>query len=110
MMLLAPSKSMEREQDIQRAILTYLCAQFPRGKWWVNKTVGTAGRARRQGTTYRGAGDILGCYKGQHIEFEVKARKGVQSEWQKRHEQDIKAAGGRYFVVHSVDEVREAME
>lgn len=101
---------LEREHDIQRAILEFLLRAYPKAHWWPNKTVGTSGLARRKNTTYRGAGDIMGCYKGRHIEFEVKTKRGTQSDDQKRHQERIEVAGGRYYVVRNIDDVQKAME
>lgn len=98
---------LRREHDVQAEIMAYLKGFAPDAWFWVNKT---GGIRRRRFTTYNGAADILGCYRGLHIEFEVKQPKGTQSEDQIEHEKHILEAGGRYYVVRSVEDVQRAME
>lgn len=53
-----------------------------------------------------GIPDIVACYEGYFIGIEVKDRglKYTQSDAQKVHEENIKKAGGEYFLVDSLEE------
>ena len=50
------------------------------------------------------------CYKGRYIGIEAKTKDGRQSEIQKVREKEIINAGGQYWVVRSVDELKEKIE
>lgn len=54
-----------------------------------------------------GIGDIICCYRGNYLEFEVKTKTGIQEESQKEREIIVKRAAGRYYIVKSVQEVIE---
>ena len=99
-----------REHDIQKAILDYLRTVHGKHGWWWNNKLGAAARGvKHRNTTYTGSADIIGVYYGRHMEFEIKARRGVQSDDQKKHQERIEKAGGRYYLVRSVDEVQKIM-
>lgn len=53
--------------------------------------------------------DMVVCYKGRYIAVEAKVDT-PQSNWQKMRQVEIERAGGRYLLVHSVDEVRDEIE
>lgn len=82
------------EQAIQRGILKYL-KSLP--DCWVVKTVTC---------NINGVPDILVCYKGQFIAFEVKTPTGRVSPIQTYQIEQIEAAGGRAFVVRGLPEVQ----
>ncbi len=65
-----------------------------------------------QGGAYSKPGDpdIVVCYQGIYIGIEAKTKTGVQSEWQKLREKQIKAAGGIYILARSVEDVEIAIE
>jgi hypothetical protein len=42
---------------------------------------------------------------GQYVGIEVKAPKGKQSEHQKEFQRKLEAAGGRYILAYSLDDV-----
>ena len=50
-----------------------------------------------------GMADVVSCCRGKWYEFEVKIGSDKQSEKQRQHEIDIKLAGGKYFIINSVD-------
>jgi hypothetical protein len=52
-----------------------------------------------------GAPDIICVINGQYVGIEVKAPKGKQSEHQKAFQQALEAAGGRYVLAYSLEEV-----
>ena len=56
-----------------------------------------------------GVPDILCCYKGRFIAFEVKTEKGRVSKLQKAVIEKINRAGGIAVVVRSVGEVKDVI-
>ena len=58
----------------------------------------------------RGVPDILCCYKGRFVGFEVKAAKGRISGPQRVQNERIRRACGRAVVVRSVEDVRVVLE
>ena len=58
----------------------------------------------------KGAADIIACYKGRFIAFEIKIGKdrqsAVQAAWQKR----IEDSGGKYYIVKSTNDFYEAIK
>lgn len=81
---------MPRESSIVEAIIRELKA---RGAWYVKYHGHRAGRA--------GVPDILACYRGLFIAFEVKTESGKQTKLQVLEEGRIQAAGGISVVVTS---------
>lgn len=82
--------------DIQR----YL-ARLP--DWWGFKVQGG-------GSQMRGVPDIVGCYRGLFVAFEVKRPVvGKVSELQKHRIDQIKAANGYAFVVYGVEDVKREL-
>ena len=72
--------------------------------WWGFKVQGG-------GAQMRGVPDIVGCYCGLFVAFEVKRPEvGKLSELQKHRIDQIIAAGGRAFVVYGVEDVKRALE
>lgn len=55
----------------------------------------------------RGVPDIIVVKDGFFIGIEVKNKKGKQSEHQKEFERKCKEAGGEYYVIKSIEEVKE---
>ena len=58
----------------------------------------------------RGIADIYAIKDGKGIWIEVKTERGKQSEYQKKFQQDIESHGGNYWLVHSLDELREKLK
>jgi hypothetical protein len=85
-----------RESDIQRKILKYLESQ---GGYAVKVVV-----ANRSGVP-----DILYCLDGEFWAFEVKSPQGKQPPLQARHQTQNQKAGGKYFVVCSIEEVKQIL-
>ena len=50
--------------------------------------------------------DIVCVLNGQYVGIEVKGPKGKQSDDQKEFQRHLEAAGGRYILTYSVDDVR----
>jgi len=56
-----------------------------------------------------GTPDLIAVINGQFIGFEVKSKGGKQSDAQKSFQIDVKAAGGMYFLVKSLEDVQKAL-
>lgn len=67
---------------------------------------------KEHGGMYSTAGipDIICCYNGRFIAFEVKGPRGKTTKLQEKTIRDIQAAGGQAYVVRSVSEVQRIME
>lgn len=96
----------EKETGIVSAICEYL--QIKGHFFWRQNTAALY----RQGRFFRmprfsrnGVPDIILVSKGDFIGIEVKRNKGRQSVAQKEFQTDLEKAGGRYHLVHSIDEV-----
>jgi len=91
-----------RESEIQRKMLLYLKG-VP--NLYVVNFVGSA-------VTAKGTPDILCCYKGKFIAFEVKREDSSYgtTATQKARLQRIKRAGGQGFVVKSLQDVVNIIE
>lgn len=55
-----------------------------------------------------GVPDIILVEDGKFIGIEVKTKIGQQSTNQEEFQQGLEAAGGRYIIVRSIDDVKEA--
>jgi Holliday junction resolvase len=89
-----------RESDIVKKILKYL------------KSVEGCFFWKEHGGMYGTAGipDIICCYRGRFIGFEVKTDVGEPTKLQLSAIRKIKAAGGNALVVRSVEETRAVIE
>ena len=87
------------EKDIVNKIMKYL------------KTVPRCFAWKEHGGMYGTAGipDVIACVDGRFFAFEVKTDTGKTTALQDATIRKILAAGGRAFVVRSVDEVRTAL-
>lgn len=90
---------MNAESKLQSEILKYLRILGPRC-WAIRAAV----------CNERGVPDILCCYKGQFVGFEVKADKGRLSKAQRLQNERIRLAGGRAVVVRSLLDVAAVLE
>jgi hypothetical protein len=107
---------MGMESGIQTAVLIYLSMLENQGKCYVVRVNSFAGHLTRangsQGYVKNnklGCPDILLCYNGKFIGLEIK-HKTKQSEHQKLAELSIQKAGGEYYIIHDVLEVRELIK
>ena len=89
-----------KESDIVRVILKYL------------KTVPDCFCWKEHGGMYGTAGipDIICCYRGEFVAFEVKTEKGNTTALQEAVINKIQKCGGKAVVVRSVNEVKEVIE
>ena len=88
------------EKDIVKAILKYL------------KTVPNCFSWKEHGGMYGTAGipDIICCYCGRFVAFEVKTETGKLTKLQESTIRKIKEAKGQAFKVTSVEEVKQILE
>ena len=99
-----------KESELQQSILQYLALK--RIFHYRNNSGALAGEHKgkrwfvRFGTV--GSPDIVCVINGQFVGIEVKAPNGKQSEHQKEFQERLEAAGGRYLVAHSLDDVAAA--
>lgn len=98
------------ERDIQRQILDYLTLK--RVFHYRENTGAVAAESNGKKRFFRfgrpGCPDIVCIVKGQYIGIEVKAPKGVQSVVQRQFQTDLEMAGGKYLLVHSLEELMAA--
>lgn len=89
-----------KEADIVRKIMNYL------------KSVPECFAWKEHGGMYGTAGipDIIACYHGGFIAFEVKTKSGKVTALQEATMQKIRKAGGQAFVVRSLEEVKSIFE
>jgi len=93
--------SIPLESTITAEIQRYL-ARLP--DWWGFKVQGG-------GSQMRGVPDIVGCYRGLFVGFEVKRPKvGRLSQLQAHRIDQIKAVNGHAFVVYGVEDVKQALD
>ncbi len=94
-----------KEADIQAAILDYLRL---RGRFFWRNNSGAFKTER--GGFYRvgmpGGPDLIGCVDGKFVGMEVKTEKGRLSDAQEAFAASLRAEGGAYHVVRSIDEVQ----
>ncbi len=99
------------ESQLQDAIRLAL-GQVPGLALWRNNS-GVAeirGYKVRFGVANPGGGDLVGWYRGRWVEVEIKTETGRQSPEQRQREQLVRAAGGIYIVLRSVDAARAFAE
>lgn len=92
------------ERDIQKAILDYLT--YKQVFHWKQNNAGI----KKANGSYIPAGklgvpDIICVVKGKFIGIEVKDANGRQTEHQKRFQEELEGAGGRYILARSIDDV-----
>lgn len=88
------------EKDITNKILKYL------------KTQDKCYCFKEHGGSYGSAGipDIICCYHGRFVAFEVKTEKGKTTKLQDVNIRNIREACGVALVVRSLDEVKDALK
>jgi hypothetical protein len=102
------------EKDIQKAILDFL--EWQKNIYFFRAGAGAVKTIRGNGSTgyfktgKKGLPDIILLINGYFIGLEVKRPSGVQSEAQKSAQDDIEVAGGKYFLVRSIDDVEKIIK
>lgn len=106
----------EKESDIQRRIIKYLDLLERTGSIYFFRSgcgmvsIQTTGKNNRIFKTGKvGCPDISLVLRGTYIGLEVKNKKGKMSENQKQAQQQIEKAGGYYFVVRSIEDVKDVI-
>jgi len=113
----------DREGPIHRSVLAYLRVALPGALIFhpaneiASKIPGATqkqrmlaqSRAKAMGML-PGVPDLVVMFHGQFIAFEVKAPGNYQQANQKAVQALINANGGYYYVVRSIDDVKEALE
>ena len=67
-------------------------------------------RGRYQAYGFPGSPDILGILQnGKYLGIEIKTGKAVQNKNQKKFEKKIKENNGEYWIIHSLDELKERL-
>ena len=88
------------EKDIQRQILR-----------WLNSQRGVYAFKVAQGMySQQGISDILACVNGKFYAFEVKTKTGRATALQKAFLSDIINAGGKGFIVRSLEKVKTILK
>ena len=90
---------MKSEATIQALILKFLRTLGP-ACWVIKAAV----------CNERGVPDIICCYKGRFVGFEVKTDKGRISGPQRVQNERIRRACGRAVVVHGIEDVQAVLE
>lgn len=102
------------EAETQKAILQFL--GYVTGAFFWRNNTGAVKIVRNNGKKgfvkfgLKGSPDIIGCYRGNFVAFEVKSAKGIASPEQKNFLNRIKKCGGYSFIVRSVEDVVESLE
>lgn len=104
-----------KESQIQSIIIDYLIYMENQGKLFFQRTNNTPiyqeNRFRRLAKGQKkGFPDIILCYRGTFVGLEVKTDAGKQSKEQVWNERKIKENKGYYFIVRSLDDVKEVLE
>ena len=55
--------------------------------------------------SYPGLSDLVAVRDGRVVHIEVKTPKGRQSDWQKRFQRKLEAAGGEYVLARGIEDV-----
>ena len=84
------------ETDIRRQIQDYLRI---RG-WFVFYILQGLG-------AYKGIPDLIAVKNGRVLFIELKTPRGRQSEYQRKFQADLEAAGGEYVLCRGVDDLQE---
>ena len=91
------AKEKAPERRVQKIILEYLRG-LPES-WWIKAI-----------SIRKGVPDIIGCYKGRFVAFEVKAEDGKVTEIQEEQIKRIRAANGYAFIVTSLGGTKTAIQ
>lgn len=96
------------EKDIKRKVLNYLLKEL-KCFAFVISTTGIYDHERgffRTGPK-RGVPDIIAIYRSKFIGIEIKRKGNKLSPDQEAFRENVKLAGGLFFVIHSVEELKE---
>jgi len=109
-----PKKPYIRESQLEVQVCHYMALK--RLMFWKQPQRGyfdvKQGRFRADVNPYvrKGVPDIIWVHEGMFIGLELKSHKGKQSPHQLEFERDLKAAGGRYYVIQSFEQAMEVID
>ena len=105
------------EHQIQKQIIDYLQYRENMGHLYFIRNNSFSGKIQRRDGSQgfvknnkKGSADIFLCVKGKWFSIEVKREKGKQSKEQKEDQQKVEKVGGKYFVVHSLEELLKSID
>jgi hypothetical protein len=102
-------KRRTEEQDFHKSVAQYLTLAMPLDAVWTTFPAGGGGKVRgahlKAMGLRPGVADVLWWWRGGFGAIELKARKGVLSESQKRFLLDFCGAGGCYLTAKSLPEI-----
>jgi hypothetical protein len=107
-----PGRPRRKKKQTSSAILAYLALKgifhyrSNSGPFVFPETATTARRFIKAGAL--GSPDIVCVINGQYVGIEVKGAKGRQSDNQKEFQRRLEAAGGKYVLAYSLDDVLNA--
>lgn len=90
---------MTEEGELKTRIRRYLT---DRSIYWANIQAGPGSKP--------GDPDIVMCLDGRFVGIEAKARKGVQSDIQRKRQKEIEKSKGRYYIVRSMEDIERITE
>ena len=99
-----------KESEIQKQCLAALKKIKDIYYFRVNSFAGKLSNGSYIKNNKPGCPDIVGCYKGYFVGWELKTDKGKQSEEQVATEKLIKSIYGFYFVIKSVEDLMESFK
>lgn len=96
------------ERQIQRGVLDYL--ELLSRKKPIYYFRSAAGMVKtEQGRIFKtgkpGTPDICVCYEGVFYGLEIKTKTGRQSTLQKKAQEQIEAAGGKYYIIRCLEDI-----
>lgn len=98
-----------KEKEIQKLIIDWL--NYRKDIYFIRNNSFAGYFKRKNGTqgwlrqNKPGSPDLILCYKGQWIGIEIKTRLGKQSQLQINAMNDILRCKGKYYVIHSLEEL-----
>lgn len=104
----------QSEKEIQSAVIEYLTLMENMGKVYFFRNNSFQGSFQRSNGSQGyirnnkpGVPDIIVLYQSVFIGLEIKGSKGKQSEYQLQAEKAIELAGGQYYIIRDLNDVKE---
>ena len=103
-----PSLPKSKEREIQKQVLDYLAILENQGKIYYFRT-GSGAIETKRGNWFKtgkpGCPDIICCYRGRFIGFEIKGNKGKLSPVQIETRKIIEKCFGEYHIIWDLNDV-----
>ena len=93
------------EAEIQKQVVQYLKA-----KNIFHFRTPNIPTKNRPNIVLKGTPDLIAIIKGQFIGLEIKTQSGKQSDHQKEFETKLMKAGGRYYIIRSLQDLIENLK